>query len=406
MHPVTTEPARTPDLPADQDHAARIEHQDEVHVLVLTSGVRFERVRDEVRALFAPGGPHAALRGESIRLDLGDRDIVLFDLRRLTTLLLEEADVHVGGLVCGPEALHRYAEKQLKMRVHLSDGSAPLSDQDAAAAEHPADPDGAVEAPSPEPGEAAAVAAPDEASASEADSDDASASATDPDEASAEAAQAESDAASTGGADSDEASASAGAPADEASASAHGPADEASASADGPADETSASVAASADAPEPEARSSAVVLADPDRVSAMPEGGRRTVSVHRSLRSGAQVRFPGDIVVFGDVNAGAEVVADGSIVVLGSLRGMAHAGAHGDPSATVMAFNFTPTNLRIAQRQAIDLPTEAAPRPRLLSLLRAPGLADRGAPRGATARVARVVDGAVVVEDYAARAPR
>jgi septum site-determining protein MinC len=336
---------------------------------VLTSGVPFERLQHDLRAMFAPDGPHAALRGETLRLDLGERDIVLFDLRRLTTMLTEEADVHVGGLVCGPEALHRYAEKQLKMRVHLSD--APVERIDSLGGGLPAC-EGAV---------ADSVAAdantvPDE-SASVDDAD-----------AVAEAALA---------ADGPDAAPSADGP-EAAPAEGDGSTDAAPPEPDIAADDTSDAAPALSVVHGASSRRSPAL--------ALPEGGRRTVSVHRSLRSGAQVRFPGDIVIFGDVNSGAEVVADGSIVVLGALRGMAHAGAHGDQSATVMAFQLTPTNLRIAQRQAVDLPREVTPRPGLLSLLRAPGLADRGAPRGPTARVARVVDGAVVVHDYTARDPR
>ncbi|MEC8423009.1 MAG: septum site-determining protein MinC [Myxococcota bacterium] len=345
---MTTEPARKPELSSVQDHAARIEHQDDVHVLVLTSEATFDEVRDQVRILLAPDGPHAALRGETVRLDLGDRDVVLLELRRLTSLLAEEADVHIGGLVCSPRALHRYAEQELKMRVHVDDGAA---------------------AP---PGLDDGKGATSEATETEAETD----------------SQAADDGTSTS------------APSTAASDALHSAADAAA---------VPEGVEDTSDLLPAGAGTLAVVHADPARpvpAAAIPEGGRRTVSVHRSLRSGAQVRFPGDLVVFGDVNPGAEVVADGSIVVLGALRGMAHPGAHGDESATVMAFHLTPTNLRIARRQATDLPTEDTDRPGLLSLLRAPGLADRGAPRVATARVARVVDGAVVVEDYAARASR
>jgi len=70
--------------------------------------------------------------------------------------------------------------------------------------------------------------------------------------------------------------------------------------------------------------------------------------VQKNLRSGQSIRFPGNVIIKGDVNPGAEVVAGGNIVVLGSLRGVAHAGAEGDEKATITAFYLRPTQLRIA----------------------------------------------------------
>jgi len=76
--------------------------------------------------------------------------------------------------------------------------------------------------------------------------------------------------------------------------------------------------------------------------------------VERTLRSGKSVQFDGHVVVLGDVNPGAEIIATGNIAVLGSLRGVAHAGATGERSATVSAYHLAPTQLRIA-----DLVTRA-----------------------------------------------
>lgn len=76
--------------------------------------------------------------------------------------------------------------------------------------------------------------------------------------------------------------------------------------------------------------------------------GERTVLVRRTLRSGQKLDYDGNIVILGDVNPGAEVVCKGDIVVLGALRGVAHAGAGGNPEAVVMAFRLEPTQLRIA----------------------------------------------------------
>ena len=70
--------------------------------------------------------------------------------------------------------------------------------------------------------------------------------------------------------------------------------------------------------------------------------------VRRTLRSGQVLRYPGHIVVIGDVNPGAEVVAGGNIVVWGKVRGVVHAGALGAEDAVVCALDLAPMQLRIA----------------------------------------------------------
>lgn len=76
--------------------------------------------------------------------------------------------------------------------------------------------------------------------------------------------------------------------------------------------------------------------------------GPATLYQRGTIRSGQVLRHLGNIVVVGDVNPGAELIASGDIVVFGVLRGQAHAGAQGDPTATVTALELTPTQLRIA----------------------------------------------------------
>ncbi|MEI6427122.1 MAG: septum site-determining protein MinC [Pseudanabaena sp. ELA607] len=80
--------------------------------------------------------------------------------------------------------------------------------------------------------------------------------------------------------------------------------------------------------------------------------------VKATLRSGSEIRHSGSIMVFGDVHAGAELIADGDIMVWGKLRGMAHAGAKGNPLALVMALHLEATQIRIAEFVArVDTPT-------------------------------------------------
>lgn len=75
--------------------------------------------------------------------------------------------------------------------------------------------------------------------------------------------------------------------------------------------------------------------------------GERAMIVRRTLRSGYSVRFPGSVIVIGDVNPGAEVIAGGSVVVWGHLRGTVYAGAEGDAGVVVCALDLSPTQLRI-----------------------------------------------------------
>lgn len=109
-------------------------------------------------------------------------------------------------------------------------------------------------------------------------------------------------------------------------------------------------------------------------------GDEDTILLQRTLRSGQSIRYPGHVVVMGDVNPGAEIVAAGNIVVMGNLRGVAHAGAGGDKGALVAAFRLNPTQLRIANH-----------------FTRAP---DGNHPEPQQPEVARISGGILVIENY------
>ncbi len=80
--------------------------------------------------------------------------------------------------------------------------------------------------------------------------------------------------------------------------------------------------------------------------------------VKMTVRSGTEIRHPGSVIVFGDVNPGGEVIADGDILVWGKLKGMAHAGANGNTKAAIVALHLEATQLRIAEYVArVDIPT-------------------------------------------------
>ncbi len=102
-----------------------------------------------------------------------------------------------------------------------------------------------------------------------------------------------------------------------------------------------------------------------------------------TLRSGQSVEYPGNVVVLGDVNPGAEIIADGHIVVFGALRGVVHAGAQGDDTASITALELAPTQLRIATH--ITRPPD--------------GMAENGPPHP---EKALIKDGMVMIEKYVA----
>ena len=70
--------------------------------------------------------------------------------------------------------------------------------------------------------------------------------------------------------------------------------------------------------------------------------------VRGTCRAGEVQRFPGNVVVVGNVNPGAQIIAQGDILVFGKLRGLAHAGAGGDSTAVILAMSSVAPQLRIA----------------------------------------------------------
>lgn len=106
-----------------------------------------------------------------------------------------------------------------------------------------------------------------------------------------------------------------------------------------------------------------------------------TILFQGTLRSGQSLKFPGNIVILGDVNPGGEVIAGENIVIMGNLRGIAHAGAKGNEKAVVTAFRLQPTQLRIANH-----------------ITRAPDGEALGEPN--YPEIARIKNGIVVIELY------
>ena len=101
-------------------------------------------------------------------------------------------------------------------------------------------------------------------------------------------------------------------------------------------------------------------VAIPPTPAAAPSGV--STLYHRgTLRGGQALHNMGNIVLIGDLNPGAELIASGDIVIVGALRGTAHAGAQGDRSARVIAIDFAPTQLRIANVIGADALSASGP---------------------------------------------
>jgi septum site-determining protein MinC len=109
-----------------------------------------------------------------------------------------------------------------------------------------------------------------------------------------------------------------------------------------------------------------------------------------SLRSGQILTRAENILLIGDVNPGAEVNSDGDILVWGRMRGIAHAGAHGNRSSIVAAFDLDPVQLRIDQVVAASQAGQNESGPRW------------GSTRAASRRpeIARLVDGRLTIEAW------
>jgi septum site-determining protein MinC len=121
------------------------------------------------------------------------------------------------------------------------------------------------------------------------------------------------------------------------------------------------------------------VASDNEKLVDETDHFKATVTVKKTVRSGQRISFEGNLVIMGDVNPGAEVIASGDIVVLGRLRGTAHAGAEGDETSQVIAFQLRPVQIRIAG--VITRDSEPGPKVKYLG-----------------PEVARIKDGMIVVE--------
>ncbi len=104
------------------------------------------------------------------------------------------------------------------------------------------------------------------------------------------------------------------------------------------------------------------------REPAEPVSQETALFLSKTLRSGTRIEYPGNVVIFGDVNPGAEVVAEGNVIVWGRVRGVIHAGAKGNRQAVICALDLSATQLRIADEISALLKPQKNPRPEIASI--------------------------------------
>ncbi len=265
-----------------------IRFDETIPILEIPTGMSFEELRDWIRATLPD--QEEMVGGRTSRLHLGSRPIKLFDLRRLIHFLSEEYAIDVTGIYVLPEAIHTYAERELKLKVfpivHLAGDTVEVQ-----AGQEDLAHDGEQQ-PSPE-------------------------------------------------------------------------------IADDLLDPPDALGIANVNSPlapeEEDVETAAAALP----AETHKDQGRRTLTLYRTLRSGAVVRFDGDLFVFGDANPGSQIIATGNVTVLGGLKGMVHAGAAGEETACIFALNLRPTQLRIGRKIAVapDRSANTSPLPEMASII-------------------------------------
>lgn len=142
MAPPSPSPSPSPSGPP----AVRAGEDLDPLVLSFSEDAPFERLRSDTRRLLDADPDR--YRDVHAHLALGERPLDLFDLRRLVHLLKDEYEVHVVGLRCSRRNLHRFAEKELKLRIHLDD-PAPAAERVTSAGGASLSPTEAPDPPSP-----------------------------------------------------------------------------------------------------------------------------------------------------------------------------------------------------------------------------------------------------------------
>ena len=105
----------------------------------------------------------------------------------------------------------------------------------------------------------------------------------------------------------------------------------------------------------------------------------KTKFIRKTIRGGQSISYQGNIVIIGDINSGSEIYATGNVIVLGVIKGKVSAGSNGNTKAVIAAFLLQPELLKIANVFAISPDDVEKP---------------------SYPELARIKDGAIIVEPY------
>jgi septum site-determining protein MinC len=106
-----------PPTPVGLGHVVQVLEGTNPAVIKIGKDAPFQKVREHAQALFEASND--AYRGQEAVIDVGDRRFDLFDLRRLSHLLVEEFGIYVVSVLASGESLRQHAERELKIPVHV-----------------------------------------------------------------------------------------------------------------------------------------------------------------------------------------------------------------------------------------------------------------------------------------------
>lgn len=109
------------------------------------------------------------------------------------------------------------------------------------------------------------------------------------------------------------------------------------------------------------------------------------IVVMQDMNPGSQLTSIRDIVVMGSISAGARAIASGNIIVMGTVEGFVHAGANGNDRAYVVGNCLRPKILQIADNIA-EAPDDDE--------------TDQEDVKEISPEIAFVSEGRIVIEDY------
>lgn len=109
------------------------------------------------------------------------------------------------------------------------------------------------------------------------------------------------------------------------------------------------------------------------------------IVVMQDMNPGSQLTSIRDIVVMGSISAGARAIASGNIIVMGKVEGFVHAGANGNDRAYVVGNCLRPKILQIANNIA-EAPDDDE--------------TDQEDVKEISPEIAFVSEGRIVIEDY------